>query len=856
LAPDEDDQADVSESLFDVMGNSTSPDVIASTDGDAIGYDTVNDTVATSLVNQSTIATQSDVYPMGPVTASTLSNATIGGLTELAPLASSEMAEALGVSDEIQPPAASAAFSNPDVDMTLSEGTAALDMASPAVARVARMVIENDVASRVAPSPSMQAAIAGNERMPVLVRSGYPAGLLPPKHSTEGGGTASALVNASGSVEIPIAAFPGHAFLSSRTTRSHAPSKAGKFRLSPENGWAKPPHSVDPLAARRSRRHSWRVDSAIYRSSTDDNLQKDVTDEVNELIALNGVANITGGVALSPLFGNLSSQTQMVLRVAKGVEKLRIPESSDVLSSHLFDLRPVFGEPLQIDEAIYTSIDDSNASKDVTKTVNQLIAMYGIGNFTGASGLNFRFGDVAPNAPKMLNVRRGDDILHLRESSSGGPTDKVFDLRPLFEDPLHVDDVLFVKPNRFSVLRTQATKLSHVGADCWKACGDRGGYCAWCGIGNACCKKDWEWSPTECRGVTSFLTSGHECVRPVIAPDPVEFLGGRTTIAARQSEATASAKKILNASTSMRRMAKKARTAAETHKSHLKQKTAKMPSTPLFVAVFSQRGSVERRNMVRGMHQRATLLGMAMTKFAICSKGLDKLHDTLLEEAVRHSDIMLLNCTESHTASRLGRKLSAALVAFLGMPKSTDLFLKIDDDTFVAWAKLAEFVNKWTNPNLYIDLSVSNPSSLPGGGKMRPGSMPWFPTAFMLGRNLVASIVHGGFAGPFKNGADSSPPVGAWIKAVAASGTTVNVMALPCNSSRINGLTAGAFRLSTSSLSASTWSSYPHLVQTGLDGRTISCLFSADAAGDPSRPIGDCLSYEPDGGDSALDCNP
>eukprot|EP00928_Gymnodinium_smaydae_P004893 TRINITY_DN11678_c0_g3_i1.p1 TRINITY_DN11678_c0_g3~~TRINITY_DN11678_c0_g3_i1.p1 ORF type:complete len:572 (+),score=55.65 TRINITY_DN11678_c0_g3_i1:44-1717(+) len=53
------------------------------------------------------------------------------------------------------------------------------------------------------------------------------------------------------------------------------------------------------------------------------------------------------------------------------------------------------------------------------------------------------------------------------------------------------------------------------GSDCWPACG-RGGFCAFCGAGNACCRSGLE-KPLECSGVTLFGALGHHtCVKPVL----------------------------------------------------------------------------------------------------------------------------------------------------------------------------------------------------------------------------------------------------------------------------------------------------------------------------------------------------
>lgn len=57
--------------------------------------------------------------------------------------------------------------------------------------------------------------------------------------------------------------------------------------------------------------------------------------------------------------------------------------------------------------------------------------------------------------------------------------------------------------------------LRNAGLDCFQSCNRRpGGYCSWCGAGNACCRKGWvSNSSAECDGA-AFIGHKHECVAP------------------------------------------------------------------------------------------------------------------------------------------------------------------------------------------------------------------------------------------------------------------------------------------------------------------------------------------------------
>jgi len=57
-----------------------------------------------------------------------------------------------------------------------------------------------------------------------------------------------------------------------------------------------------------------------------------------------------------------------------------------------------------------------------------------------------------------------------------------------------------------------AAPITEPGRDCWDLCAFKSGYCAWCGHGNACCRRGTPNDVPECQRAASFLTSHHECV--------------------------------------------------------------------------------------------------------------------------------------------------------------------------------------------------------------------------------------------------------------------------------------------------------------------------------------------------------
>ncbi|CAK9054343.1 unnamed protein product [Durusdinium trenchii] len=63
----------------------------------------------------------------------------------------------------------------------------------------------------------------------------------------------------------------------------------------------------------------------------------------------------------------------------------------------------------------------------------------------------------------------------------------------------------------------------HRGYDCWQPCLGAGTCTEFCGPGNACCRKGAENDPPECAKITDFWTNHHECVRPVVKVEDHHF---------------------------------------------------------------------------------------------------------------------------------------------------------------------------------------------------------------------------------------------------------------------------------------------------------------------------------------------
>lgn len=84
-----------------------------------------------------------------------------------------------------------------------------------------------------------------------------------------------------------------------------------------------------------------------------------------------------------------------------------------------------------------------------------------------------------------------------------------------------------VEPGHSAALYFKRKKsgADNIGKNCWGGCGAKEGFCTFCGTTGACCKRGQ--GPAECRGITSQVSWGHECVEvpnaPTPAPGIVEF---------------------------------------------------------------------------------------------------------------------------------------------------------------------------------------------------------------------------------------------------------------------------------------------------------------------------------------------
>jgi len=102
-----------------------------------------------------------------------------------------------------------------------------------------------------------------------------------------------------------------------------------------------------------------------------------------------------------------------------------------------------------------------------------------------------------------LEVTNGQQLSGMVPFYSGVKAKKGFDVL--------LNELETARNANTSWLAMRHKALQHVGEDCMPSC-DKAGFCDWCGKGNACCKKEGENTPDECKGVADFKTDKHECI--------------------------------------------------------------------------------------------------------------------------------------------------------------------------------------------------------------------------------------------------------------------------------------------------------------------------------------------------------
>jgi len=239
--------------------------------------------------------------------------------------------------------------------------------------------------------------------------------------------------------------------------------------------------------------------------------------------------------------------------------------------------------------------------------------------------------------------------------------------------------------------------------------------------------------------------------------------------------------------------------------------------------------------------------GNITVQFALCDADDNWKRPLELEKRL-HGDILILDCEEGYGQGRLTKKVLEAMWAYRFAATPRDLFMKVDDDTFVAWPQFTELLGTHAHQHAYMGIPIGQ------GKPCRDPSYLWyepydtfandtFPEAmaggsgYVLGHGLVTQILDTG-VGQSNVLWNEDRAVGVWINLLQQQSVPAEYIAVPGIDGWWNWDSARPM------LNWEYWADYPHLVHHGLQGETIACLSQADLEGDPWRPINVCFQAE------------
>jgi len=279
------------------------------------------------------------------------------------------------------------------------------------------------------------------------------------------------------------------------------------------------------------------------------------------------------------------------------------------------------------------------------------------------------------------------------------------------------------------------------------------------------------------------------------------------------------------------------------------------PPPQMFVAVFTTRSTpIEKRNSIRQLwHEVDGGMGHICARFIVCD-ALDNFQQSLLQEHASTGDLLFLSCQEGYAKGLLTRKVIATMRAYRQAPITKDvclnrpLFMKVDDDTFVAGHRFREgltLAQRNYGELLYagVDLPSQPPERNPTSHWYEPYEV-WphanYPPAmyggpgYILGRVMVTRIVDEGIAEANVLW-NEDRAVGVWVNALQTRGVEINWIRVPGT----NG-----FYWDTP-VRSGPWGQYPYVLAHHLSEECIQCLTNVDRQNDPNFPTDQCFMLNP-----------
>jgi len=301
------------------------------------------------------------------------------------------------------------------------------------------------------------------------------------------------------------------------------------------------------------------------------------------------------------------------------------------------------------------------------------------------------------------------------------------------------------------------------------------------------------------------------------------------------------------------------------HKHERMPDPADCPS--MFVAVFSRQDDAKRRAVLRKlwvndasifdgtgpvnvMFQQSQKQGWPgiEANFAICT-GNAGMPKALKEESDAYNDLLFLNCDEGYGDGALTRKTLAAMQAFRDSGYQQQLFMKVDDDTFVARRRLCAAVQHAAADVPSVESSYMG--VVTGGNPAVPAkphrerTSPFFePTTvypnatyppsmeggpgYILGRGLLRQILESGAPQRHMLWVEDKA-VGVWVHDIEEKGGSVNWASIAG--------TDGYSRWKDTG----TWGDYPYVLRHHLSEQEVACMTGIALENNPNRLVDGCF---------------
>lgn len=226
-------------------------------------------------------------------------------------------------------------------------------------------------------------------------------------------------------------------------------------------------------------------------------------------------------------------------------------------------------------------------------------------------------------------------------------------------------------------------------------------------------------------------------------------------------------------------------------------------------------------------------------------------------EQERNEDLVFMECEEGYLNGTLTRKIASAMRYYLQPSQHAfDLFMKIDDDTYMSRSRLCDFIEeKKEKPGVAMRHNVYMGVFSEGYEKMkkqheviRDPENPWFEPwekfpydtyplsakggpGYILSRPLVTEIIDRGISENFElNNEDKA--VGYWVKKLRRR-DLVHYLNIPG--------TDGYAEHSKTIVNTGSFKDYPYTLHHHLDGHSIACLHKVEIES-PEGTIDHCLS--------------